>query len=123
MFLCGWCAIKEAGVAWVIVEVDTSPVASPSSSAASNMVFKGVWLTSTAIAPLYVLVPVESAVPPAAESVMYLFADCVFENPMCLQFSRNSFPLLAPNPENTWVTPMPSPIRKITFLGFSDLNC
>ena len=61
--------MKDAGVACVIDEVETNPVANPFSEASSKMVFTGAPFLSTPIAPLFVFTPAESAVPPAALSV------------------------------------------------------
>jgi len=47
--------MNEAGVAWVMADEETSPVAFPCFSAISRMVGMGFLFASTAIAPLLVL--------------------------------------------------------------------
>ena len=54
----GTWAAKDAGVAWVIEEVATSPVAIPFSSASSRTVWSGRESGPTPIAPLKVRTPV-----------------------------------------------------------------
>jgi hypothetical protein len=63
-------AAKEAGVAWVTLEVATSPVAQPRSRAASSTVFTAWESGPTPIAPLKVRIPAAYAVAAAALSVM-----------------------------------------------------
>ncbi len=88
IFRLGWWAMNTAGVAWVILQVTTRPVALPASSADSRMVFTFLPSGVTEIMPLFVLWPVASAVPPAAESVIRLSEEKVSEKPATGKLSR-----------------------------------
>ena len=103
-----------------MVTLVVMPTAAPASRAQSAMLLTLSLMSAfMPSAPLWVLLPVARAVPPAAESVMPLLALCVFTSAKYGNEGkqRGSMPILPSmaawyvSAAFTWFTPMPSPIK------------
>ena len=108
--------MKQAGVAWLMPTLVTTPVPKPAALAHSVRDDTGFPSGSTPMALLYVFTPQARAVPPAAESVTRDDALTVVTNPRMGKWAKLmvSGPLpvaaLYCSVAITWLMPMPSPI-------------